>query len=73
MEKTKYINLNQKAVLIQMAQIDFIVYFLSISGMRNPSLPQPKEITNQIHQLIGINSLQMQPPHSLIEAQNPNR
>ena len=56
-----------------MAQIDFIVYFLSISGMRNPRLPQPKEITNQIHQLIDINSLQMQPPHSLIEAQNPNR
>jgi len=42
-------------------------------GMRNPRLPQPKEITNQIHQLIDINSLQMQPPHSLIEAQNPNR
>jgi hypothetical protein len=57
-----------------MAQIGFIhSFFLFISGMRNPSLPQPKEITNQIHQLIDINSLQMQPPHSLIEAQNPNR
>ena len=41
--------------------------------MRNPNIPQPKQITNHIHRLIDINSLQMHPPHSLIEAQNPNR
>merc|ERR1712001_197646 len=42
--------------------------------MRNPDLPQPRQLSNQIHRLIDINSLQMHPPpHSLIEAQNPNR
>merc|ERR1719464_807460 len=41
--------------------------------MRNHNLAQPKQITNQIHRLIDVNSLQMHPPHSLIEAQNPNK
>jgi len=43
-------------------------------GMRNPDLPQPRQISNQINRLIDINSLQMHnPPHSLIETQHPNK